>query len=178
MNTFAKFLVAFTLGIVVIYFSAHPQSAPLKSELTLEVILGALGGLFVLVLLIERATEIFIAITRSEKTEKLKLEVHTLKKDQSKAADLVAKTAERAAYKNETKSLSLLIGFAISVIACAGGIGILSTIVDITQGADTGFIRGIDIVLTSGLLAGGSDSFHQFVRSLETFFQNANKKTL
>jgi hypothetical protein len=176
MNRFAKFVVLALLGLVVVYYSAYPQSAPVKAGLTLENFLGALGGLFVLVLLIERATEIFIAVSRNQKTESLKAQVATLAADTTKSVDHAAKASELAEYQNETKGLALLTGFSISIIACAGGIGILKTIVDTTSGADPHFIRGIDILLTSGLLAGGSDSFHQFVRALETFFQNANKK--
>jgi len=128
------------------------------------------------VLLIERATEILIAVTRNQQTEILMAEVEALSADPASKAEHSQKSLELAAFKNETKALALLIGFSISVVACAGGIGILGTIVDMTAGADEKFIRGIDILLTSGLLAGGSDAFHQFVRALETFFQNANKK--
>ena len=70
--------------------------------------------------------------------------------------------------------IALLVGFTISAIACCGGIGILDNVITTTN-ADKTFIRAIDILLTSGLLAGGSDAFHQFVRALETFFQNAKQ---
>jgi hypothetical protein len=175
MNRFAKTLVVSVLFVVVLYWSMHPQSAPIRGDLKFDTILGMLGGLFVLVLLIERATEIAIAIWREARTQRLRQEIDTLAKN-STATDAEAnKAAELLAYQAETKGIALLIGFALSVIACAGGIGILDTIVD-TTGANERFMRGIDIILTSGLLAGGSDAFHQFVRALESFFENSRKK--
>lgn len=174
VSQFSKAIVFTVLAGVAIYSASHPQTAPVKTDLTFENILGVLGGLFVLVLLIERATEILISIARSAKTETLKREAQNLSNDPAKADVLASKKTELANFQAETKSIALLIGFSLSVVACAGGIGVLKTIVD-QASADPTFMRGIDIVLTSGLLAGGSDSFHQFVRSLETLVQNAKK---
>lgn len=170
MRPIAKVIVLIPLLLVVLYWSAHPQSAPIRTDLTLNMILGALGGLFVLVLLIERATEIVISITRAAETERLKNAVEGLAADAT-AQVRTSTTNAFINYQVATKGIALMIGFALSVVACAGGIGILKTIVDITD-ADPHFMRGLDIVLTSGLLAGGSDSFHQFVRALENFFQS------
>ncbi|MCI5158630.1 MAG: hypothetical protein D3906_09375, partial [Candidatus Electrothrix sp. AUS1_2] len=49
------------------------------------------------------------------------------------------------------------------------GVGMLSTILN-TEGVNQGLIRFVDIILTAGLIAGGSDGFHQFVAAIETFF--------
>ena len=175
MNFLFKGLILFILGILIFYFSANPLSAPIRSDLTFPKILGVLGGLFVLVLLIERATEIFIAIWREAPTEKLREEVTALQNIADKAADLTTKKSELAVFQANTKGIALLVGFTLAAIACSGGIGILDAVVD-TSKASPGFMRGIDIILTAGLLAGGSDSFHQFVSALETFFQNAKEK--
>ncbi|MBM9535675.1 hypothetical protein [Desulfobulbus alkaliphilus] len=175
MNRFAKTLVISILFLIVLYWSIHPQSAPIRGDLQFETILGMLGGLFVLVLLIERATEIAIAIWREAPTQRLQQEINTLSEDSTASDAAAAKTADLLAYQAETKGIALLIGFTLSVIACAGGIGILDTIVD-TSNANKPFMRGMDIILTSGLLAGGSDAFHQFVRALESFFVSSRKK--
>ena len=178
MRTFAKFLVFAALIVLTIVYSVHPQFAPIKTDLTFQTVLGALGGIFVIVLLVERVTEIAITIWRQSSADSLKEEVDSLAKDTAKepakAADLLAKSKELATYQAETKSIALLIGFSVSVIVCAAGVGLLSTIVD-TEKASTSFIRGIDILLTSGLIAGGSDAFHQFVSTLETFFTESKK---
>jgi hypothetical protein len=174
MRSFGKFLVLLPLLVLTIVYSASPQSAPFKADLTFQAVLGALGGIFIIVLLVERVTEIAITIWRQTQADSLKQEIDSLSKDAAKAADLLAKSKEFAIYQAETKGIALLISFSISVIVCSAGIGLLSTIID-TSRAGVGFIRGTDILLTSGLIAGGSDAFHKFVSALETFFSESKK---
>jgi len=61
----------------------------------------------------------------------------------------------------------LIIGYTIGIILSASGIGILDSVLNlngIVRGSiQQQLIRGSDIVLTSGLLAGGSQAFHEMV---------------
>jgi hypothetical protein len=175
MDKRIKFVVLAVLTFVVIGYSYRPLAAPLKSDLTIQDIFGTLGGIFILVLLIERVTEIAIAILREAPAKKIQGEIVALQSDPLRAE---VKEAELIAYQSETKTIALLIGFSLSIIVCSAGIGILNAIIveDSTR-ANIRFLRGIDIVLTSGLLAGGSDSFHQFVSALENFFESTKSKT-
>lgn len=72
MISFGKWLLLGILTIVIIIFSVNPQSAPIVSDLTLQKVLAALGGIFVIVLLVERATEIVMSIWREASTDKLR----------------------------------------------------------------------------------------------------------
>ena len=173
MVSFGKWLLLGILAIIII-FSVNPQSAPIVSALTLQKVLAALGGIFIIVLLVERATEIVISIWRQAPTDQLKEELLALTGAPAKAADATAKAKELAKYQAETKGYSLLVGFALSIVVCSAGVGLLGEIIDITKG-NLHFLRGVDIVLTSGLIAGGSDAFHQFVRALETFFTRSKE---
>lgn len=174
MLSFGKWLLFIILIIVTIVFSVNPQSAPIKSDLTFPNVLAALGGIFIIVLLVERVTEIIITIWRQSPTNQLEEELSALKSDPVNVAKAEAKAKELAGYKAETKGLSLLTGFALSIIVCSAGVGLLGEIIDITK-SNPFFLRGVDIVLTSGLIAGGSDAFHQFVRALETFFTTSKE---
>lgn len=174
MLSFGKWFLLGILTIVIIVFSVNPQSAPVVSDLTLQKVFAALGGIFVIVLLVERVSEIVISIWRQASTDQLKEELSVLKGDSAKAEDATAKAKELAKYQAETKGLALLVGFAVSVVVCAAGVGLLGEIIDITKG-NPHFLRGVDIILTSGLIAGGSDAFHQFVRALETFFTKSKE---
>ncbi len=174
-GSFAKMLVIVGLLTVTIIFSVYPQQAPIKSEFSLEEVFGALGAIFVIVLLVERVTEIVNAIWRQPHADSIKTEIEALSKDAAKSAEVLERTKELTTYKAETKSISLLVGFSISIIVCAAGVGLLSTILDVSE-ACTGFIRGVDILLTSGLIAGGSDGFHKFVSALEAFFAESKKR--
>jgi len=179
MDSFGKWLLLIVLSIIIIIFSVNPQSAPFVPNLTFQKLLAALGGIFVIVVLVERVTEIIISIWRKPHTDQLKEELSALTSDASKATEAANKAKEIAQYQAQTKGLALLTGFTLSVIVCSAGVGLLGEIIDITKGNEH-FLRGVDIILTSGLIAGGSDSFHQFVRALETFFakskENAQKK--
>ncbi len=175
MPSFPKVLVLAVLLVVVIVFSVTPQVAPIRADLTFQSVLGALGGIFIIVLLVERATEIAIAIWRQSAADALKEEISLLAKDATRAADHLAKSKELAVYQAGTKSIALLIGFSLGVIVCSAGVGLLASVVD-TSKASINFIRGVDILLTAGLIAGGSDGFHQFTSALETFFSESKKK--
>ncbi len=174
MKSFGIFLVLGILLVIGIIFSVYPQIAPIKADLTFQSIVGVLGGILVIVLLVERVTEIAISIWRDAGADDLRLKIDTLSKDKSKTGDLTQAKDDLTDYQGDTKSIALMIGFSIAVIVCAAGVGLLSSIVDMSK-ANVNFMRGIDILLTSGLIAGGSDGFHQFTSTLETFFNESKK---
>jgi hypothetical protein len=175
MVSFGKWLAIAFLAVVIVFFSINPQSAPVNPDLTFQKLLAALGGIFVIVLLVERVTEIVVTIWRQPTSEQLKEELTLLKADPKKAAEAEAKAKQVAKYQAETKGFAILFSFTLSVIVCSAGVGLLREVIDVTKG-NANFLRGVDIVLTSGLIAGGSDSFHQFVRALETFFTQSKER--
>jgi len=170
-----KLLILVPLAGLMLYFSFNPLTAPIKDGLTFQAVLGSLGGIFIIVLLVERVTEIVISIWRQSGTDQLKSEIESLVKDSQSSESVPGKQMDLAKYQAETKSIALLVGFSISVIVCCAGVGLLSSIIDFTKG-NQNILRGVDIVLTSGLIAGGSDGFHQFVSTLETFFDESRKR--
>ena len=203
------FLRGVAIAIVVVLtavFSVNLRVAPILGDLTFSKLLTALGGILVIVLLVERATEIVITVFRQPHTEELQSDIDALKKGAAIAAPappavpagapavpppvpavpgvaapppplnaIDAKEKELAKYQSETKGIALLFGFTLGVAACSAGIGLLGAIVDVAQGHQH-FLRGIDIILTSALIAGGSDGFHQFVTTLGTFFDESKKR--
>jgi len=125
--------------------------------------------------------EIIISIWRVPQTNRLKQQVESFT-DAEKAAkpdDFKAVQQKLAEYKAKNQGIALLLGFTLAIVICAAGVGLLSVIIELPEKAPGGqksFLRGIDIVLTAGLVAGGSDAFHQFVNSLVTFFKETKKK--
>jgi len=51
----------------------------------------------------------------------------------------------------------------MAVLLCSAGVGILKSILNLSGAgfAQAQFIRGVDIILTSGLLAGFSQALHE-----------------
>lgn len=160
-----KLLTVVTLTAVTIYWSYHPLSAPLQDGLSGK-ITTILAGFTVVAALIERSTEVVVGIFRTlnkEFDEELKrLETDLGNKN---TPEYRAKLNQYIAYRAGTQQLSLLVGFTMAVLLCSAGVGILASILNLDKigPAQEQFIRGVDIVLTSGLLAGGSQAFHNIV---------------
>ena len=131
MLQFVKFSVLVSLSVLIILASHTPQSAPFASDLTLQNMLEALGGIFAITLLVERTTEIFINFLQQQDTSK--------DNDAEKAIN-------PKKFKSNTQQIAFLIGFSISVIICSSGVGLLGEIIDIPED-NQGWLRGIDIVL-------------------------------
>ena len=170
----AKILLLVILFIIVIVFAIQQLSAPFREDLKVQDITGALGALFIIVLLVERVIEIFTSIWRAPEADKLKQNINSIT-DKRKTNELKVAKDELAEYKVKTQGITLLTSFSLAIIICAAGVGLLSEIINLPGDAPSSqksFIRGVDIVLTAGLIAGGSDGFHHFVNSFVTFFKN------
>lgn len=172
---FVKTMLAVLFMVAIGISSWKPVWVPLRGDLTLQSVVGALGGLFVIVLLVERLTEIVIAVWRRPKAEVMKTEIKQMAKDSSKETEKFQKQRSLTEYQTETKSLALWIGYGISVLVCCSGVGVLDSLLQISAG-NTIFLRGVDIVLTAALIAGGSDGFHQFMAALESFFKETKDR--
>ncbi len=176
--SFVTPIVVLSAVVLVVLFSINPQSAPFRPALTMQTLATSLGGLFMIVLLIERATEVFVTLVRDGASGSGSLGDAPAK--DSTPAELGtsasnAITARDDEYQRHTKRLALLFGFTLSIAVCSAGVGLLGTLLEPGE-ANASFLRGLDIVLTSALLAGGSDAFHQFVRALETFFTESRRR--
>ncbi len=151
-------------GIVTLAWSwsaAADISAPFREDVG-EKVLGTLTGLGVLVVLVERSTEVAINAVRTE-TPSLESRKTLLERDQRTSepeyADITAKLDK---YKAGTQQLSLLIGMALGVLVACTGIGVLKSIlIDNPIPARLQLRRLADIILTAGVLAGGSQAFHE-----------------
>jgi hypothetical protein len=150
---------------VTIYWSQNPLSAPLQEGIANR-IASILSGYLVLVTLIERATEVVVGIFRTLNKE-FEEELDSLEKTlgSKETVEYREKFKEYIGYRAGTQQLSLLVGFTMSVFLCAAGVGVLDSILYIPNPVEQQreFIRAVDIVLTSGLLAGGSQAFHQII---------------
>lgn len=149
------------LGVVAISWSQAPEiRAPFIADLV-STIPGMLAGLGVMVVIVERATEVVVNATRSE--DRL-IQARLDAAIQANNATEQWKQRERLLdYKAGTERLSLLIGLALGVLLASSGISILSQVIDLKKAVPVNLQlrRLVDIVLTAGLLAGSSQSFHE-----------------
>ena len=153
------------ISVVAICWSASPDiAAPFKAELGSSVP-SIIAGMGVLVVLVERATEVVVNAVRMEETiMTTKLSRMEQQLEQSGPEYSVLKERlER--YKLGTQRLSLLVGLALGVFIGCTGVGILANILNLEVAVPRylQLRRAVDILLTAGLLAGGSQAFHENV---------------
>lgn len=173
VKTAWKWIGLVVLLIIVAIAAQVTATSTIKKGLTIQDIGGIFGGMAVIVVLVERFTEIIITIWRNPKSKSLKLQV---KHAGDNSDDKKASEAKLSEHRSGTQGAALFLGFTVSILVCCSGVGILGSILDIAKDSER-YLRGIDILLTSGLIAGGSDAFHQFTAMIDTFFSE-NKKLL
>jgi hypothetical protein len=174
--SYLRFIVSFVIICLMIFSSIfYPTGVAIKSDIALNSMVNMLGGMFVVVLLVERATEVIIVIWRDEGAGVLQQSID--ESDDLENEDLSKSNKLRAFlnYKETTKRIAIIISFLIAIIVSSAGVGLLGSIVD-NQGGNKFLLRLIDIFLTSGLIAGGSQGFHLFTSAIGVFFIESKKR--
>jgi len=86
-------------------------------------------------------------------------------------AAIAPMVAEAVAHDKQREQMRLLLGFVASFLISAAGVRTLSTLV--TDTSLSGLAEGVDIMLTAGLLAGGSNALAKLV---QVILEGANQK--
>jgi len=84
-------------------------------------------------------------------------------------------------YRSQTQRIALYTGLAVGIAVATAGIRMLYLLIDpntlstFSKG-QMGFFRLVDIILTGGLIAGGSDGIHKLANVYDNFMQSAAQK--
>jgi hypothetical protein len=157
--------VAGIAALVISWSSSADFTAPFQQKLG-NSIPGTLSGMGILVVLVERSTEVVVNALRSEDiVMKSRLARLELQQEPVNHRDYQEMVERLEIYKSGTQRLSLLVGLAIGVLVACTGVGFLSSILNSSESIPVNLQlrRGVDILLTAGLLAGGSQAFHENV---------------
>jgi len=168
------FVVALAAGIGV--FRRPPLPLKFESFKGADFI-GQLAPLFLAALLIERSLEVFISTLRGAGEVKRQAVVDRCKKaadaDASKLPALYAAQDELSDYKSSTQQIAMPSAVVLGILVSAVGIRCLGPLLaDPTfkdRQAQQPWFTAADVLLTGGLLGGGSDFVHQFITSLTDF---------
>jgi hypothetical protein len=156
-------------------------------------ILSLLASLFVIALFCERTLEIIIHTLRS--TGRLELEeMLQAKQDELEILNKTPKPISKAIskvedalqeiknkikeYKRNTRSTSMLLGLLIGILVSAVGIRVIGALVEnIPEGGiqSAGF-KIVDILITGGLISGGSEGIHRMMNVYNAFTEKAEDK--
>lgn len=167
MNKAAGWLLGVAFALVVLIFilitidnplgGAQPYKQPI-----LESALSVVTSLFVVALLIERSLAIVNSLIWGEEQRKVELQLV----DGKDKADARKSLAEVMAKKER---LRLLLGFVAALFVSAVGIRTLQGLVELS--APSALFYPVDVLLTAGLLAGGSNGLAfliQFLKDMMT----------
>ena len=88
---------------------------------------------------------------------------------------------ERTKYKSATQRLALCVGLVFGLIVAGVGFRTLHTLVDQAGFAtltrfQQGAFRWVDVLLTGGLIAGGSDGIHKLAEVYTSFMETTTKR--
>jgi hypothetical protein len=149
----------------------------------------------VVALLAERALEIFVGTWRSPGASQLELTVRTLDQEvtrlegssesdrrslgDARGALEKARRQERQ-YRCVTRQVTLWVGLALGLLVSGVGLRALETLIDPalsgwSAGQSTAF-RLVDVVLTGGVIAGGSEGIHRMATVFDSFLSATAKR--
>ena len=145
----------------------------LDYELTSDDYTKILTAMFFIALLVERFIEVTITVSRSKEKNVLRadLEMATEIKDAAKQKEL---RREIIAYRNDTEKQAMKAGLLIGVLLGLAGVQVLGSLFDVTylQGFQKYLFKGMDILLTAALVAGGSNGVKQVTSLFKNFLDS------
>ena len=154
-------------------------------------VLRLLTSLFTIALFVERSLEVFINTWRGPDAADLDTAVHNAEllvpsadsgltmADILKARKIASDNKSR--YKSRTQRIALWTGLAVGVVISAIGVRTLETFALTTSltslsPIQTTAFRLVDVLLTGGLIAGGSEGIHKLTQVYTSFMDASAKR--
>lgn len=130
--------------------------------------LRQLGILYVVALFVERSLEVLMKAWRQ--SEKIRLEAQ-IKSDTDKNAELDQ-------YKAGTQRRALLVGLTLGILVSLSGVRLLGSIFDSStvHSFQLAAFQFTDIIVTAGLIAGGSSTIHELMALVDDFLKASRKR--
>ncbi len=187
MKKYLTIFIVILLVLVGITIWGNPQGIPLNRIQPADV-LQIIMVLFVIALFLERAMDVFLTTWRAPQSEQLAVEIAALKEnleqrpnDEELMGQKREKEAELNQFKRTTRTIAMWTGFILGMIVALAGIRALFPLVD-AHGFQTipawqqTLFRLLDVLITGGLLAGGSDGIHKLAEVYRAFMESTKQK--
>ena len=167
------------LAIAVIIWVQGDSLGTIKTkqgEAPFLVALTQLGILYIVALFVERALEVLIKAWRQGGRGLLEEGIRSENTDEEKAI----KERELERYKAGTQRRALLAGFTLGILVSLSGVRLLGPIFDVSGSGASEFQAAVfqfaDIVITAGLIAGGSSTIHELMALIDDFLKKSRKR--
>jgi hypothetical protein len=175
-------VLTIALLLVVIAAFLATNSIQLKA-MTVGDVTKILSSLLFLALVTERALEVFLSTWRDPGAAALKgtlaahKAAHRIAAEPQKTALQITIDSDSvavAAYSARTKQIALQFGFLLGVLISLAGIRVLSELVApeslaAAPAPQRSFFHCVDVFVSGGLIAGGSDGIHQIMAVYSDF---------
>ena len=145
-----------------------------------EKALTALGTLLIIALFVERAQQVYISAWRTLGREQIDAEIAELQSTGSDAVRLRELESTRLEYRHKTRQMAFLGGMILGVLISFAGPRILAEVMlenESLQSWQAVVFHGVDILLTGGLIGGGSDGIHKLVTLITDFLDQTRART-
>jgi hypothetical protein len=177
-KTMIVYLLPLT-GLVALAIAGAKFSTPYSLEsITIDSIVERLAPVVMIALFVERAQEVFISAWRD--IEKWNLE-RTVAKAKAKAAPVAEEieAAEQQLDKHqcETRRIAFAAGVIMGTVISALGVRVVQPLIQLpSNGQQLVLFNLVDVLLTAGLIGGGSDGIHKVVSVFTDFLDVTRQK--
>jgi uncharacterized membrane protein YwzB len=179
--------IVLLIVLAAIAFWGNLQAIPLNRFQSADV-LQIIMTLFVIALFLERAMDVFLTTWRAPQSEQLSMEIKYLQEnlkpnpnDKEFLRQKREKETALAQFKRTTRTISMWTGFILGMIVALAGIRALFPLVDARAfrgipALQQSLFRLLDVLITGGLLAGGSDGIHKLAEVYRAFMESTKIK--
>ena len=160
-------IVIYSLGDSLPPVAIKPGQQPFLTALT------QLGILYIVALFVERSLEVVIKAWRQGEKSRLQQALQA-----AADADKPAATKKLEAYRAGTQWRALLLGFTLAALVSLAGVRLLGPIFEFDDDAwsfQQAVFRFTDIVVTAGLIAGGSATIHELMALIDGFLRKSRQ---
>lgn len=169
-------LLALALAIVVFSTGDSLKAVETKEgEAPFLTALTQLGILYVVALFVERSLEVLMKAWRQGGKSRLEEAVRSAEEDAKGEAE---KALEE--YRTGTQRRALLAGLTLGVMVSVSGVRLLAPIFESGVSGGWSFQQAVfqftDIVVTAGLIAGGSKSIHELMALVDDFLKASRRR--
>ncbi len=136
--------------------------------------LSQLGILYIVALFVERSLEVLIKAWRQGGKSRLEEEVRSAEADAKAEAE-----KNLGEYRTGTQRRALLVGLTLGVLVSLSGVRLLGPIFEFDVSDPWSFQQAVfqftDIIVTAGLIAGGSATIHELMALVDDFLKASRK---
>ena len=172
--------LAVLVVVVIIWWNGDALKAieTKSGDAPFLVALTQLGILYIVALFVERALEVLLKAWRQGGKIRLREEIAANEGDDEARAVSERKLLE---YKTGTQRRALLGGLTLGILVSLSGVRLLGPIFQFGASDEWTFQMGVfqftDIIITAGLIAGGSATIHELMALVDDFLRASRNRS-